>query len=104
MAARGPIPTLRVVTPEIWWSLQLTPTDGRESFRWGTYKDGSDQPLGENLEVQACEARDRDRLQLPAGPAFLHSHSPQADAGTAPAGNLRRGDQPGELIPGPDRG
>ena len=48
-------------------------------------------------------AGDRDRLQLPAGAAVLHSQSPYAGSGTTPADPLQWSDQLGKLISGRDR-
>ena len=61
-------------------------------------KDDADEPLPEIFEPKACEARacESARLQHAADAAVLcNPPSPPGGAGTRPAGELQRGDQPG---------
>jgi len=79
-----------VVTPEICWPFPMPSADGRIPFRGRNDRDDADEPFGELLghEAQAARSCDRDRLQLPAGSAVLHSHSPSPRR-VKVTGNLR---------------
>jgi hypothetical protein len=70
-------------------------------------KDEADEPVSENFERKADEARDQESdcvQHHAAGSAVLwNPPSPSSGAGTGPADRLQWSDQPGQLISARDR-